>query len=331
MLSMLILVMGLAPILGPLVGGQLLVNFGWRSVFWVLTAYGATWCVVAALFLPESLAPESRRQQPLRAILAIYGRLLRDRTYLGYVFTGRFHLRRPAGLYFRVAVRPDRDLRRPAGTIRHLLRHQRGRDHWRIAGQSLAGGPDGPEAHRPHRPAHRDGRRFRRAVQRLHRIWRAGGDSRPAVLLHRLPRLRHAECHGAGDGAARARLPAARRRCSARSSSCLARRQERSSASLATARRCHLRPSSPAAVSAPSRCIARYREHAIGNLSVSRPRKRGRESFFRYDVEKRLPTPFPSPFSSAAKLQSQGTCPGPGGAGRSSFSPLSRSWWGFSS
>ena len=36
MLSMLMLVMGLAPILAPLIGGQLLVNFGWRSVFWVL-------------------------------------------------------------------------------------------------------------------------------------------------------------------------------------------------------------------------------------------------------------------------------------------------------
>ena len=33
MLSMLMLVMGLAPILAPLIGGQLLVNFGWRSVF----------------------------------------------------------------------------------------------------------------------------------------------------------------------------------------------------------------------------------------------------------------------------------------------------------
>ena len=89
-LSMLILVMGLAPILGPLIGGQLLVHLGWRSVFWALTAYGAIWCVVAALFLPESLAPESRRRVPFRAILARYGQLLRDRTYLGYVFTGGF-------------------------------------------------------------------------------------------------------------------------------------------------------------------------------------------------------------------------------------------------
>jgi DHA1 family bicyclomycin/chloramphenicol resistance-like MFS transporter len=90
MLSMLILVMGLAPILGPLIGGQLLVNFGWRSVFWMLTAYGATWWVVVALFLPESLPREHRRHQPVRAILALYGHLLRDRTYLGYVLTGGF-------------------------------------------------------------------------------------------------------------------------------------------------------------------------------------------------------------------------------------------------
>ena len=33
MLSVLMLVMGLAPILAPLIGGQLLVNFGWRSGF----------------------------------------------------------------------------------------------------------------------------------------------------------------------------------------------------------------------------------------------------------------------------------------------------------
>ena len=102
-LSMLILVMGLAPILGPLVGGQMLVKFGWRSVFWALTAYGATWGVIAALFLPESLEVESRRRMPFPAILSIYGRLLRDRTYLGYVFTGGFIF---AGLLAYIAGSP---------------------------------------------------------------------------------------------------------------------------------------------------------------------------------------------------------------------------------
>ena len=90
MLSMLILVMGLAPVLAPLVGGQLLVNFGWRSVFWVLTAYGATSFVVVALFLQESLPRERRRQQSVRVILAIYGQLLRDRIFMGYVLAGGF-------------------------------------------------------------------------------------------------------------------------------------------------------------------------------------------------------------------------------------------------
>ena len=88
MLSVLMLVMGLAPILAPLVGGQLLVTFGWRSVFWILAAYGAVWLALVILFLPESLPPERRRPQPPRAVMGIYGRLLRDRSYVGYVVTG---------------------------------------------------------------------------------------------------------------------------------------------------------------------------------------------------------------------------------------------------
>ncbi len=90
MLSVLMLVMGLAPILAPLVGGQLLVNFGWRSVFWILAAYGALWLAVVTWALPESLPSERRRVQPLRAVIALYARLLRDRAYVGYVLTGGF-------------------------------------------------------------------------------------------------------------------------------------------------------------------------------------------------------------------------------------------------
>ena len=88
MLSILILVMGLAPILAPLVGGQLLVNFGWRSVFWILAAYAGVFLVLVAWLLPESLPLERRRVQPFRRILDTYGRLLRDRSYVGHVLTG---------------------------------------------------------------------------------------------------------------------------------------------------------------------------------------------------------------------------------------------------
>ncbi|MGH9239487.1 MAG: Bcr/CflA family multidrug efflux MFS transporter [Vicinamibacterales bacterium] len=88
MLSVLMLVMGLAPILAPLVGGQLLVNFGWRSVFWLLAAYGAFWLVIVAAFLQESLPPARRRRQRAADVVATYLGLLRDRTYIGYVLTG---------------------------------------------------------------------------------------------------------------------------------------------------------------------------------------------------------------------------------------------------
>ena len=88
MLSMLMLVMGLAPILAPLIGGQLLVNFGWRSVFWVLATYAVVWLALVAFLLPESLPIERRRRQPVGVVLSTYLRLLLDRTYICYVLSG---------------------------------------------------------------------------------------------------------------------------------------------------------------------------------------------------------------------------------------------------
>jgi len=88
MLSVLMLVMGLAPILAPLIGGQLLVHFGWRAVFWLLTAYAATWLVVVALFLPESLPPARRLRQPITEVLAVYWQLARDPKFMGHALSG---------------------------------------------------------------------------------------------------------------------------------------------------------------------------------------------------------------------------------------------------
>jgi len=88
MLSMLILVMMLGPILAPFVGGQLLIRFGWRSMFFVLAGYGFVWLVLAAWLLPESLRPDQRRRESVAAIVATYGRILSDRVYLGWVLSG---------------------------------------------------------------------------------------------------------------------------------------------------------------------------------------------------------------------------------------------------
>jgi DHA1 family bicyclomycin/chloramphenicol resistance-like MFS transporter len=87
-LSLLILVMGLAPILAPLVGGQLMVAWGWRSIFWLLAAYGAASLTIVSLLLPESLPADARRRQPISLVLRTYGRLLGNRAFMGWVLSG---------------------------------------------------------------------------------------------------------------------------------------------------------------------------------------------------------------------------------------------------
>ncbi len=88
MYSMLVLVMGLAPILAPLVGGQLLLYFGWRVIFLALSAFGLL-CIVLVYFgLPESLPAERRTRQGLGAVLRGYGALLGDGRYMGYTIAG---------------------------------------------------------------------------------------------------------------------------------------------------------------------------------------------------------------------------------------------------
>ena len=87
-LSALVLVMGLAPILAPLVGGQLLTRWGWRAIFWVLAGYGATWLAIVTVCLPESLPRDARRTQSPAVVLATFGRLLGDRAFMGWVLSG---------------------------------------------------------------------------------------------------------------------------------------------------------------------------------------------------------------------------------------------------
>lgn len=88
MLSVLMLVMGLAPILAPLIGGQLLVHFGWRAVFWLLTAYAGLWLIVVATLLPESLPAARRVRHPIHEVVGVYWRLTRDRRFMGHALAG---------------------------------------------------------------------------------------------------------------------------------------------------------------------------------------------------------------------------------------------------
>lgn len=102
MLSTLITVMAIAPLIGPLVGGQIVALAGWRAIFWTLVGVGAV--TFAALFtIPETLPPERRSRESIGRALSGYAALLRHRRLLGYAGAGGFLY---AGMYAYVAGTP---------------------------------------------------------------------------------------------------------------------------------------------------------------------------------------------------------------------------------
>ena len=83
-LSLNMVVTASAPIVAPLIGGQLLLWLDWRAIFWVLAGFGVlSWLAVFAL--PETLGRSRRNQANPLAMLLGYFELLRNRRYVGYV------------------------------------------------------------------------------------------------------------------------------------------------------------------------------------------------------------------------------------------------------
>jgi len=88
--SRLMLISGLAPILAPILGGQLLRYTHWRGVFIFLALTGVALLNSAAILLPETLAEERKQIGGLAHTLATFGSPLRDRVFMGYALTTGF-------------------------------------------------------------------------------------------------------------------------------------------------------------------------------------------------------------------------------------------------
>ena len=76
----LMLVTGVAPVLAPVIGGQLLLLTSWRGIFALLAGMGVVLLLAAATRLPETLPAHRRQGGGLARTTRTYGRLLRDRT-----------------------------------------------------------------------------------------------------------------------------------------------------------------------------------------------------------------------------------------------------------
>jgi MFS transporter, DHA1 family, multidrug resistance protein len=84
-LSRLMMVIGLAPILAPIVGGQLLRFTSWRGVFVALAVLGLVLTAIGARLLPETLPRERRRAAGLGITLRTFAQLLADLRFVGFV------------------------------------------------------------------------------------------------------------------------------------------------------------------------------------------------------------------------------------------------------
>ena len=89
-LSLMGMVLGVAPIVAPILGSHLHVWFGWQANFVFVAAYGMLLLAWVAWRLPETLRAPDRRATVPAVVLANFGHLLRSRRFLGYMLVASF-------------------------------------------------------------------------------------------------------------------------------------------------------------------------------------------------------------------------------------------------
>ena len=124
-LSRLMLIVGLGPILAPVVGGQILRFSSWRGVFVALALLGLALTLMAARLLPETLSPGNRRAAGVGVTARTFAVLLANRSFVGFVLDRRILRRRPDRLHRRLVVRARGRLRRVTAALRAAVRDQR--------------------------------------------------------------------------------------------------------------------------------------------------------------------------------------------------------------
>lgn len=101
--SLLVLILGAAPLLAPTVGSFVAANFGWQSVFIVLAGMIALLLAVVFFFLPEGHQPDEAVSLKLKPILSNFAAILKEPRFYTYALAGAFAF---AGLLVYVAASP---------------------------------------------------------------------------------------------------------------------------------------------------------------------------------------------------------------------------------
>jgi DHA1 family bicyclomycin/chloramphenicol resistance-like MFS transporter len=81
------LVLAVAPLIAPFLGGYFLLWASWRAIFWFQFAIGGLAAIAVALRLPETHGGAHRRLHPF-IIVSDYMRIVRDRRFIAYAASG---------------------------------------------------------------------------------------------------------------------------------------------------------------------------------------------------------------------------------------------------
>lgn len=90
MMSTLMIVMAIAPIAGPLLGGQMIKIASWHAIFWLLAIIGAV-MLLAIAWLPETLPEAKRVKASIPGAFRNYYRLLTHATFMRFTLCVTFY------------------------------------------------------------------------------------------------------------------------------------------------------------------------------------------------------------------------------------------------
>jgi DHA1 family bicyclomycin/chloramphenicol resistance-like MFS transporter len=101
-MSQVTMLFALAPALAPVLGAWLHDLFGWRSVFWFLSVFGAL-LMLMTVFIEETLGEKQRQSFHLLPVVRVYIRTLKHRRFLLMIVSLSFTF---AGLFLYIAGAP---------------------------------------------------------------------------------------------------------------------------------------------------------------------------------------------------------------------------------
>ncbi|MGB9096962.1 multidrug effflux MFS transporter [Erwinia sp.] len=90
MLSTLMVIMAIAPIAGPLIGGQLIKVTSWHAIFWLLAVIGVV-MLLSLFWLPETLPEDKRTKASLSSAFRHYSALLANARYMRFTLCVTFY------------------------------------------------------------------------------------------------------------------------------------------------------------------------------------------------------------------------------------------------